>query len=91
MTITILPSLGIFNLKHLFDNTRYTTIMHGNLLFKETFVVDLLPGIYIYNFRESDKKKIYFKYNGDSVHSTVLFGATKKVDFEPYTLYYIKQ
>ena len=47
MMITVLPSLGIFNREKLFA-THYEWIEN---IFEETFEVDLIPGIYVYNFR----------------------------------------
>lgn len=53
--ITILPSLKIFDYNYLFrkgdggSHAHYTTIPG---LFRETFEVNLLPGIYVYDFKE---------------------------------------
>lgn len=71
-------------------------------LFRETFEVDILPGIYIYNFKfsdniNSDKDPANNDISGLAYYgnvygeSDVYFDDYKLCYFEPYTLYYIKQ
>ena len=56
--------------------------------------VDLLPGIYVYDFRYSDDTETdkVTKFTYGSANSAVDLDETICVDsFKPYTIYYIKQ